>query len=311
MNQFIQRYMRLGETFDPESVTLKKSFRVNTLKISAKDLLDRLHKRNVKTEKISFLKDAYYYESDFPLSSTEEYLLGYLYLQEAASQVPCEVLLEGVDVSKLPSDTKFLDMCAAPGSKTTQLAQLLGDKFFIVALDEVAPRLEKIKDNLDRLGISSVITFRKDGRFADDLNMKFDFITLDAPCSGNFCVEHNFFKERSVLLGVKEKSKVQKELLKTAWRLLNVGGTLVYSTCSLEPEEDELIINWFLSFKEDAKLVPINVNVADDGLTTVFGKELHKDIAFTKRFWPHKTGTEGFFIAKLKKLPKIDGDDDF
>lgn len=308
MNQFLQRYKRLGEEFNPDDIVLKKTFRVNTLKISAKDLLARLLAKGVKTSKVPFLRDAYYYESEFPLPSTEEYLLGYLYIQEAASQVPCEVLLDGVDVSSLPKDTLFLDMCAAPGSKTTHLAQLLNDSYTIVALDEVAPRLEKVKDNLDRLGITNVLTFRKDGQYADDLQMKFDFVLLDAPCSGNFCVEENFFTERSVLLGVKERSKLQKELLKTAWRVLNVGGTLVYSTCSLEPEEDELLIDWFLDLKEDAKLLPIHSNVADPGLTDVFGKKLDDSLSLTRRFWPHKTGTEGFFIAKMKKLPKDEDD---
>jgi 16S rRNA C967 or C1407 C5-methylase (RsmB/RsmF family) len=136
----------------------------------------------------------------------------------------------------------------------------------------------------------------------DDLNIKFNFILLDAPCSGNFCVESNFFQERSVLLGVKERSRLQKDLLKSAWRALLPGGILVYSTCSLEPEEDELVIDWFLGEKENAKLLPINVSIGDDGYTTVFDKELRKDISLSKRFWPHKTQTGGFFIAKLQKL---------
>lgn len=302
MNQFIQRYNRLGESFDPESIILKQAFRVNTLKISSENLLKRLHERGVKTEKIPFLKDGYYYESDFPLSSCEEHLLGYIYIQEAASQLPPEILLDGVDVSSLPASTKFLDICAAPGSKTTQLAQLLNDKFTIVALDDVSPRLEKIKDNLDRLEISSVLTFKKDGKYVDDLNMKFDFILLDAPCSGNFCVEPNFFEERSVLLGVKERSRLQKDLLKASWRVLNPGGILVYSTCSLEPEEDELIIDWFLKEKDNVTLLPLNIDVGDEGFTTVFDQELDKSVSLTRRFWPHKTNTEGFFIAKFKKL---------
>jgi len=302
MNQFMQRYENLGQSFDPDLVDLKKSFRINTLNISSEDLLKRLHAKGVKTKKIPFLKNGFYFESSFPLSSTEEYLLGHIYIQEAASQVPCEVLFDGVDISSLSSDVVALDMCAAPGSKTTQLAQLLNDDFLIVALDDVAPRLEKLKDNIVRLGLKSVLTFKKDGSYVDDLNLKFDFILLDAPCSGNFCVNKNFFKERSLLLGIKKMPKTQKQLLKAAWRVLKKGGVLVYSTCSLEPEEDELVIDWFLKEKDDAKLLPVNVSVADDGRTNIFSKELHPDIKLTKKFWPHKTGTEGFFVAKIKKV---------
>lgn len=310
MNQFLQRYEKLGETFDPETVTLRPSFRVNSLKISDADVLARLHAKGVKTEKIPFVNNGYYFESDFPLSSSEEYLLGYIYIQEAASQLPPEILLSDVNPDSLSSDTLVLDMCAAPGSKTTQLAALLHDKVSIVALDDTAPRIEKIKDNLDRLEIASVSTFRKDGRYVDDLSLRFDYVLLDAPCSGNFCVEENFFSERSLLLGVKERAKLQKSLLKAAWRVLKVGGVLVYSTCSLEPEEDELLIDWFLQEKDDVKLLPIDKVVGDEGLTSVFGEELDPSLSKTRRFWPHKTGTEGFFIAKLMKL-ESSSDDDF
>ncbi len=301
MNQFLSRYKQLGVVFDPEIVVLRSSFRVNTLKISDEDLISRLNAKGVVTEKVPFLSHAYYFESDFPLSSSEEYLLGYLYIQEVASQVPPEVLLSGVKVDSLNDDVKVLDLCAAPGSKTTQLAALLDDKIPIFALDDVAPRLDKLHDNLVRLGIGSVVSFRKDGRFVDDLKLSFDFILLDAPCSGNFCVDKEFFSKRSVLMGVKDNSFTQMSLLKAAWRVLKNGGILVYSTCSLEPEEDELLIDEFLSLRDDAELLPINLSVGDDGLTDVFGKKLHQSLSLTKRFWPHKTNTEGFFIAKLRK----------
>ena len=298
MNRFMQRYETLGESFDPELVTIKKSLRVNTLKIDEKKLISRLRKAGVSLEKIPFLKYGYYYEAPFALSSTPEYLLGYFYLQEAASQIPAEVLLSNC---KNQEKITILDLAAAPGSKTTHLAQLTNDRATIVAVDDNAPRLDTLRYNLERLGISSVISYRKDGRFVRDLGQMFDFILLDAPCSGNFCVEKNFFTERSILLGVKERARLQKELLKVAYRILKSGGTLVYSTCSLEPEENELIINWFVSFFDDIIIEPIYIDVAQEGYTEVFGESLHKDIKYTRRFWPHKTETEGFFIAKLRK----------
>ncbi len=123
---------------------------------------------------------------------------------------------------------------------------------------------------------------------------------LDAPCSGNFCVEQNFFTQRTPA-DFQGRAKTQKALLKTARRVLRPGGTLVYSTCSLEPEEDELIIDWFLKEYDDMSVQPLVTDVGDNGFTTVFGTELDPSIAKTKRFWPHKTNTEGFFVAKLRK----------
>ena len=301
MNQFLSRYEKLGVIFDPELVVLRPSFRVNTLKISIADLLSRLEKKGVIVEKIPFLANGFFYSSDFSLSSSEEYLLGYIYIQEAASMLPPEVLVSDLDLSNLSDDFKVLDLCAAPGSKTTQLAALFKDGVPIFALDDVAPRLDKLHDNLVRLGISSVVSIRKDGQYVDDLSLSFDRILLDAPCSGNFCIDKDFFSKRSVLMGVRDNSFLQLKLLKAAWRVLKPGGVLIYSTCSLEPEEDELVIDEFLSLKGDADLLPIDLSVGSSGLTEVFANSLDSRLSLTRRLWPHESGTEGFFLAKLVK----------
>ncbi len=298
MNHFLERYTQLGETFDPELIIIRRALRVNTLKISEEKLIPRLKRAGVTLEKIPFLQNAYYFEASFALSSMTEYLLGFFYLQEAACQLPAEVLLS--DCTNF-SSLKILDMAAAPGSKTTQLAQLTQDKALIVAIDNNAPRLDTLRHNLERMGVSSVIVYKKDGRYVSDVGERFDYILLDAPCSGNFCVNENFFSTRSIILDVKERSRLQKDLLKAAYRVLNKGGTLVYSTCSLEPEEDELLINWFIKEYSDMYVVDTNLTIGDAGVVSVFDQELNKDISKTRRFWPHKTGTEGFFIAKLKK----------
>ena len=303
MNTLLERYERLGETFSPEDIVLKPALRVNTLRTSSTELYKKLSLKGVKLEPISFLSDAFFYEAPFSLASTIEYLSGLFYLQEAASQIPARVLLEDIAVTDSQTAEKpltILDMCAAPGSKTTQLAELTYDKAVIAALDNNMPRIDALKSNIERLGIASVAVFKKDARYADDLELQFDYVLLDAPCSGNFCVETNFFKERAPQQ-FKERANLQKDLLKAAYRVLNKGGHVVYSTCSLEPEEDEMVIDWFLKKYSDMSLEPIPVEIGDAGLTTVFNQELSKDMHLTKRFWPHKTGVQGFFIAKLKK----------
>jgi len=300
----LQRYYDiLGEEFDPATCELKRSLRVNTLKISSEKLVKRLTEKGAKLEKIPFLKDAYWYTADFSLASSTEYLLGLFYMQESASQIPPLVLLNDLNIETIDENNPplILDMAAAPGSKTTQLAALTKDKIPIIAIDNHAPRLQILANNLDRLGIKSVLTYRKDGRYVDDLEKEFDYILLDAPCSGNFCIEKDYFMKRSIS-DISGRSKLQKELLRAAYLVLKKEGTLVYSTCSLEPEEDEEVIDWFLETYKDMKLEPIEMSVGDEGITKVKDRELNKEITKTKRFWPHKTGMQGFYIAKLKKI---------
>jgi NOL1/NOP2/sun family putative RNA methylase len=282
MNFFLKRYKDLGHDIDPEKISIKQSIRFNTLKISEQELIKRLREKNIRLTKISFTDFGYYVEAEFSLSSTPEYLQGYYYIQEAASQLPAQVL----DVK--PGET-VLDMCAAPGSKTTQLAQYMQNKGCIVALDSNISRLAALKNNIERCGVKNCLVYHKDSCFVSDINKKFDRILLDAPCSGNFTTDPGWFDKRTIE-GIISLTKNQKSLLRAAVSVLKPGGTIVYSTCSLEPEENEEVIEWALS-NLPIKLLPISLKIGDSGLT--------EKTTLCKRFWPEKTGTQGFFIAKL------------
>ena len=290
-NTLVKRYAMLG--YACKLLDLKRSLRINTLKISEKDLIPRLEKLGVKLERIGFCDFGYYYESEFSLGAISEYLQGYYYLQEAASQIPPQIL------EPEPKDT-VLDMCAAPGSKTTEIAQYMKNNGTLVALDSEPRRLFALRNNLERCGVTNTILYKKDSRFVSDLGMKFDKVLLDAPCSGNYAIEEEFFTKKSVD-GIRERSRLQKELLKAAIRVLKSGGTLVYSTCSLEPEEDEMNIDWVLGKYPEMKLVDTGLTIGDPGLVEAFSKKLNPEISKCRRFWPTKTETEGFFIAKLVK----------
>lgn len=290
---FLSRYESMGETFNPSLVKPRKALRVNTLKIKEDELITRLKKKKVKLQKISFLRNGYFYESDFSLASTLEYLQGYFYLQDAASQIPSEIL------SPVPGE-KVLDMAASPGGKCTHLAQLMNNQGVIVALEENKARIQSLLNNLERLSITNTVVIKKDARFAQDLGIKFDKILLDAPCGGSFCVEPDYFKKRTKQ-DLENKSRTQKELLSAAYLCLKKEGVLVYSTCSLEPEENELVLNWFLEEFKDMKLEEIKKGVGDDGIVTFNNFKLNKELNKTKRLWPHKTGTDGFFVARIKK----------
>lgn len=293
MSLFLRRYSKLGEKFDPSTIELKDSLRVNELKIKEEKLVSRLRKNDVKLVKVPFLNKGYFWEAEFSLGSTPEYLMGYYYLQEAASQLPAQVL-------KPESGEKVLDMAAAPGGKTTQLAGYMDNEGVIIALDNNLSRLESVRNNIERLGVKNVITYKKDARFVSDFDIEFDKVLLDAPCSGNFTNDKDWFQKRD-LRGIQERALLQKELLKEAVKVLKKNSVLVYSTCTLEPEENELNIDWLLKKYPGLELERVDVEVGDPGLVEVFGKKLDLSISKCRRLWPHKTGTQGFFIAKIRK----------
>jgi len=275
---------KLGiENKNTQEYEIPQYIRVNTLKISDVDLIKRLAKKNIILKKVPYLNNGYEVTGkDFSLVSTEEYLMGFFYMQDAASQVPAELLN--------PSDKEIiLDMCAAPGSKTTHLAQLMKNKGNIIALDVKEDRLGVLRSNIERLGISNIIIYNKDGIFVKDVlpkNFLFDKILLDAPCSGNYALKDYQLRTEDDLA---KKSLIQKRLLKAASAVLKKDGILVYSTCSIETKENEEVIEWAIE-NCGLKLLPIELDI-----TAGLLKE-------TKRFFPHLDRTSGFFVAKLEKV---------
>jgi len=280
---FKKRYESQVDDFDSPIANMK-AIRVNTLLCNEKKLISDLKKKGVKLNRIDWLDQGYTFESDFSMSSTPEYLKGFFYLQEAASQVPVQVL------KPVPRDV-ILDMSAAPGSKTTQIASYMNNEGVIVALDNSPRRIDKLNNNLERMGVTNCIVYNKDARFASDLNIEFDRILLDAPCSGNYCVESDWFLKRTNE-DFDMKSDVQKQLFSEAFNMLKKGGELVYSTCSLEVEEDEEVVEWALD-NFDLKILETGLNIGSPGCTD--------KTKLCKKFWPYKTGTQGFFVAKFKK----------
>jgi len=289
---FKKRYEELGGKY--EEVELQTCIRFNTLKDTEKNILDRLKKRKISLTKVPFLKHGYYASADFSLGSTADYLLGYYYLQEAAAQIPVQVL-------DPKSGELVVDMCASPGGKTTQIAQTMKNNEQLIALD-VSMRVEKLKNNLERLGITNCSVYKRDARFFElPSGSKADKVLLDAPCSGNYVIEQDWFGKRT-MEDIKACAKVQRELLSAGIKNLKKGGILVYSTCSLEPEENELVIDWALKkYGEEIELVDTKLTIGYEGIVDFAGFKLDKRIKLCRRFWPHKTKTQGFFVAKIKK----------
>lgn len=288
---FLERYRELGHNLTGAERT-RQAIRVNPLKASNEELVRKLGRVGVKLTRVDFLDHGFYVEgSRFSLGASFEYLLGLYSLQEAAAQFPVKVLGPR-------SGDIVLDMCAAPGGKTTQIAAAMGNGGAVVAVDVSRRRLYALENNLERCGIVNCAVYCADVNEMDFKDVRFDRILLDAPCSGNYVTDRGWFNRRD-LRDVRSNAERQRSLLRTGMGLLKEGGTLVYTTCSLEPEENELNAQWLLD-GSDAKLEKIE-GPGSPALTDVFSRELDSEIANCRRFWPEEIGTQGFFVAKVVK----------
>jgi NOL1/NOP2/sun family putative RNA methylase len=288
---FIDRYESLG--WEYKDVEPRQAIRINTMNTEEKDLLKRLESRGMKIEKVPFLQNGYWVKSGFSAGATSEYLLGLYSIQEAAAQIP----------PTLFSDVKnkvVLDACAAPGGKTIQLADLMQNTGAIIALDVEKSRLIAMANQLERCRVKNTVAYELDARQISKEKIRFDRILLDVPCSGNFAADKQWFRRRNIK-DVERNAKVQREILECATKVLRDRGEIVYATCSLEPEEDELNIDW--AIKNLGLLVEEIDCYGENGLTNVFGNQLDISVGKCRRMWPGET--QGFFVCKLVK--KVNG----
>ncbi len=284
---FTSRYQKLGWQY--REVEPRQAIRINQASAKGKNLPERLGGLGLVLEKVPFLNSGYWVrESRVSAGATAEYLLGLYSIQEAAAQIPVTLF------SALKGKT-VLDACAAPGGKTTQLADLMDNKGAIVALDVNRTRLAALANHLERCHVRSCVVNSLDARQASSLSLKSDRILLDVPCSGNFAGDPQWFSNRT-LTDVERNAKVQRDILAEATKCLAPNGEIVYSTCSLEPEEDELNIDW--AVRNLNLQIQVVKSAGEDGLTEVFGHKLDPSVARCKRIWPGNT--QGFFVCKLK-----------
>lgn len=285
---FINRYEILGWKF--EHVEPRQAIRINSMNTEKESVVKRLQSLGIELEKIPFLKNGYWIcKSKFSVGATSEYLLGLYSIQEAAAQIPPTLFTE------LKGKT-VLDACAAPGGKTVQLADTMRNTGAIVALDVEKRRLIALSNQLERCRVKNTIVYHMDARQVSRLKMKFDRILLDVPCSGNFATDKDWFRRRTIK-DVLKNAELQREIVAEATKVLNDDGEIVYATCSLEPEENEVNIDWAI---KNLKLKVEKIDCyREKASTNVFGKQLDSSVKNCKRIWPGKT--QGFFVCKLKK----------
>jgi len=293
----------LGDDYENFARILKRflptSFRINTLKVDRDEMLKRFEGYGWKINQVPFYKDGVIFEGRKPLvlGNTIEHFLGYIYIQETASMIPPVVL-------DPQEDEVILDMAAAPGSKTTQIAQMMNNNGAIIANEKILPRLSSLRTNIQRCGITNAVITWMDGKAFREKGLKFDKILLDAPCTGTGAIMKSpkTLKTWSVDAS-KISSSIQKQLLQSAVECLKEDGTLVYSTCSLEPEENEENIDWAIR-KLGVKVEKIKIEGFNtrSGITSWNGNELDSQVSNCIRIYPQDNNSEGFFVSKLKKV---------
>ncbi len=246
-------------------------------------------------EPVPWTSDGFYYaEGDNP-GRHPHYHAGLYYIQEPSAMLP------GAVVDARPGE-RVLDLCAAPGGKTVQMAAGMQGEGLLVANDISANRVKALVKNIELCGVrNAVVTNESPEKLACNFEGYFDKILVDAPCSG----EGMFRKDRAAAQSW-EKYKCEKccgmqwDILQHADRMLKPGGCLVYSTCTFSPEEDERMISRFLDIFQTYELVEIPKT---DGMTS--GRpdwsDGNQDLAKTVRLWPHKLKGEGHFVARLRK----------
>lgn len=288
-NFFINRYQELGWKY--EDLTPRRAVRINTMNVDKTPaILQRLQSIGISLEKVSFLDHGYWVcKAKFSIGATSEYLLGLYSIQEAAAQIPVTLFTE------LENKT-VLDACAAPGGKTVQLADSMHNTGAIVALDIRRQRLTALANQLERCYVKNAVVHFSDARHVSQLKVNYDRILLDVPCSGNFAADKNWFRRRTIK-DVERNAAHQREILAEAVKVLRGNSEIVYSTCSLEPEENELNIDWAIR-NLSVGVEEINCH-GQNGLTNVFGKHLDGSIEKCRRIWPGQT--QGFFVCKLKR----------
>jgi tRNA (cytosine49-C5)-methyltransferase len=301
---FVERYRKLlGERYDEyirfSSAYIRKCVRVNTLKMTVPELLARLEREWLLTP-VPWCPEGFWIEKKgearFDIGNIPEHQLGYFYIQEAASMIPPVVL------AAQPGE-RVLDLCAAPGSKTSELASSLANSGILVANDAQGLRLKPLGLNLQRCGVTNcLITLNANRRFAPAF---FDKVLVDAPCSGTGTVRRSL---KTMLMWspglVRRMQHEQKGLIQQGFDLLKPGGTLVYSTCTQEPEENEEVVTWLLERNPNAQLADITLDIKRSPAVKAWeGKTYHADIEKVLRIYPQDNDTEGFFVAKLRKIP--------
>lgn len=267
----------------------KLYIRINTLKISVEEVVSFLKKNDIKVARNPYLNEALTVEGGFSqLEELEIYKKGYIHIQDFSSMLVARILD--------PKEGQFIiDVCSAPGGKTTHIGQLMRNKGRILARDIHEHKLKLVQNNAKRLGIDIIQVQKYNGKDLDNnLVDKADKVLVDAPCSGLGIIRRKpEIKYRKEPDDIKNITDLQLSILINASKYVKSGGELVYSTCTIDPNENQGVIEKFLSQNSNFDIM----NIIHQYKSLIPGEHLRNYI----QLYPHIHGTDGFFIVKMQK----------
>ncbi|RBW65947.1 16S rRNA (cytosine(1407)-C(5))-methyltransferase RsmF [Vibrionales bacterium C3R12] len=278
---------------------LRKSIRVNTLKISVEDFIERARQKEWTLSPVPWCDTGFWIDADetsVPLGNTAEHMAGLFYIQEASSMMPPSAMFNAED----DEFNAILDMAAAPGSKTTQVAALMKNQGVLVANEYSASRVKVLHANIERCGVRNAALSNFDGRvFGGWLPEQFDAVLLDAPCSGEGTIRKdpdamkNWSRDSVIAIG-----DTQRDLIESAFHALKTGGIMVYSTCTLSLEENQHVCHHLKQTFGDAVEFESLANLFDDAEAALTEEGfLH--------IFPQIYDSEGFFVARIRKVSSV------
>lgn len=270
-----------------------QALRINTLKTTKEKFLNitKFHLSEVEWVDTGF----YYEKEDFP-GKHPYHEAGVYYIQEPSAMASAEVL------QAMPGE-KILDLCSAPGGKSTQIASMMKGEGILICNEIIASRAVVLSENIERMGIrNAIVTNESSDKLAEIFNEYFDRIMVDAPCSGEgmFRKNENAHEEWS-MENVRICAERQKMILENAASMLKPGGRIVYSTCTFAPQEDEQVICDFIKEHREYIIEEVKLNGIDERGQVKWCEEAVEGIENTIRLWPHKIKGEGHYVAVLKK----------
>lgn len=294
----------LVEFLEASEVARPVTIRTNSLKTRRRDLAQALINRGVNLDPVGKWSKVglVVYSSTVPIGATPEYLAGHYILQGASSYLPVMALAP-------QENERILDMCAAPGGKASHIAAIMKNTGTLFANDANKDRTKAIVGNFHRLGVVNAVICNHDGREFPDVMKGFDRVLLDAPCTGTGVIA----KDPSVKTTKDQKDiqrcfNIQRQLLLAAIDCCSAksstGGYIVYSTCSILPEENEWVVNYALK-RRNVKLVPTGLDFGTEGFVKYRHHRFHPSLKLTRRFYPHTHNMDGFYVAKFKKFSNV------
>jgi NOL1/NOP2/sun family putative RNA methylase len=267
--------------------------RVNTLKTSREQLECRLRSKGFELKSTVMPEVLAVDKAPLATGATTEYLLGHYYIQDLGSCI-------AVDALDVAEGQAVLDVAAAPGGKTTFMAQKMNNTGAIIALEPNMRRARSMSFNITRCGVYNTSIFRMNALQASKFEMKFDRVLLDAPCSCEGVIAKDVTRKTShTPQDVDYCSQMQEKLIEVAARCVKPSGILLYSTCSFAPEENEMVIDRLLQKSENITVEPLRLS-SSRGLTKFGDWKFDGQLKNATRLYPHIDDTTGFFITRLR-----------